>query len=72
MKRVLETFRPSDIPVVWFYGSSWQNIFNDMPGVEFIKGFTSLREGAINVVDDLMEEMKDNKELSEAFTKGVF
>ena len=43
-----------------------------MPGVEFIKGFTSLREGAINVVDDLMEEMKDNKVLSEAFTKGVF
>ena len=50
VKKVLHAFAPKDMPIVWFHGSGWQPLFNDMEHVEFVSGFTALREGAINVI----------------------
>ena len=49
VKNLLNAFTPKDMRIVWFHGSGWQPLFNDMNHVEFVAGFTALREGAINV-----------------------
>jgi hypothetical protein len=65
--------------ILYFY-SIWQPIYtdilNDNPNVEFIQGYKNdcelldSKEVNLIVLDDLMEECKDNPEIAKIFTKA--
>ena len=62
--------------VVYFYGI-WQDIYNEMEGVEFVKGLPSDIESYSNdkahslwIIDDLMSEVVNNKATEDLFTRG--
>ena len=70
---------PNVQKILYFY-SIWQPIYtdilNDNPNVEFIQGYKNecelldSKEVNLIVLDDLMEECKDNPEIAKIFTKA--
>ncbi len=70
---------PNVQKILYFY-SIWQPIYtdilNDNPNVEFIQGYKNecelldSQEVNLIVLDDLMEECKDNPEIAKIFTKA--
>jgi ABC-type proline/glycine betaine transport system ATPase subunit len=78
LKEVNKMFTPIPGKIFFFY-SIWQSkytdILNDNPAVEFIQDFTGLAQmdpTEINLIilDDLMEETKDNSDIAKLFTKA--
>ncbi len=79
MKKHKSLIIPNVQKILYFY-SIWQTIYtdilNDKPNVEFIQGYKSecelldSKEVNLVVLDDLMEECKDNPEISKIFTKA--
>ena len=70
-------FNPVPARVVYAYGI-WQTAFDNIDGIEFVKGIEGLAgvgfnssQPSILVVDDLMEELCNNKELSTLFTREM-
>ena len=70
-------FNPVPVRVVYAYGI-WQTAFDNIDGIEFVKGIEGLAgvgfnssQPSILVVDDLMEELCNNKELSTLFTREM-
>ena len=77
LQRKTEFFQPCPQRVVYAYGV-WQPAFNNLPNVEFVKGVEGLsgvefnhNNPSILVIDDLMEELSGNKELSVLFTREM-
>jgi GTPase SAR1 family protein len=79
-KRLIENrmFEPFPERIVWCYGI-YQPLYDEMLtlGVEFIEGFPSelyetldSSKSTLIVIDDLMDEVQDNKTLTKFFTKG--
>lgn len=79
-KRLIEEsmIEPKPEKIYWCYGE-YQSLFEEMSplGIDFIEGLPpqlydeldSTKRNLI-IVDDLMEEVKDDKMLSKLFTKG--
>ena len=70
-------FNPVPVRVVYAYGI-WQTAFDNVDGIEFVKGIEGLAGVEFNpsrpsilVADDLMEELCNNKELSTLFTREM-
>ena len=70
-------FNPVPVRAVYAYGI-WQTAFDSINGIEFVKGIEVLAgvgfnssQPSILVVDDLMEELCNNKELSTLFTREM-
>jgi len=70
-------FSPPQTRVVYAYGI-WQQAFEAVHDIEFVKGVEGLagvdfnpRQPSILVIDDLMEELSNNKELSTLFTREM-
>ena len=70
-------FSPPQTRVVYAYGI-WQKAFKAVHDIEFVKGVEGLagvdfnpRQPSILLIDDLMEELSDNKELSTLFTREM-
>jgi hypothetical protein len=79
-KRLIENrmFEPFPERLVWCYGI-YQPLYDEMLplGVEFIEGFPAELYDSLDsskptlvVIDDLMDEVQDNKMLAKFFTKG--
>lgn len=74
VKRILDTklIKPFPSRIVWCYGA-YQNLFREMPDVEFHEGLPKnlhkLSNAAL-IIDDLMNEVGDDKKLSNLFTRG--
>ena len=70
-------FNPVPARIVYAYGI-WQNSFDEAHDVEFVKGVEGLesvnfssRQPSILVIDDLMEELCNSKQLSTLFTREM-
>ena len=68
---------PVQVRLVYIYGI-WQTAFDNIDGIEFVKGIEGLAGVDFNsnranllVIDDLMEELSSNKELSILFTREM-
>ena len=77
LRRRADFLNPCPQRVVYAYGI-WQSAFDDIKDVEFVKGVEGLSEvqfshkvPSILVIDDLMEELASNKELSILFTREM-
>ena len=62
--------------VYWCY-SEWQPMYAELQGINFVQGVPDLQELKSNtnkpkllILDDLMQEMKGDKKLTQLFTKG--
>jgi hypothetical protein len=70
----------SNVQKILYFYSIWQPIYteilNDNPNVEFIQGYKNecelldSKEVNLIVLDDLMEECKDNPEIAKILTKA--
>ena len=69
---------PAPEIIYWCY-SEWQPIYNEVqsPSIQFCQGFPDLEKLKQNadkakliILDDLMQEMKGDKRLTQLFTKG--
>ena len=73
VKRILDTkmINPFPSKIIWCYGA-YQDLFNHLPNVEFHKGLVKnihALSDALLIIDDLMDEVGDDKKLSNLFTK---
>ena len=69
-------FKVAPTKVVFFYGI-WQSCYDDMSDVEFVQGlptdidaYTDGNNHCIWIIDDLMNEVVNNKSAEELFTRG--
>ncbi|GFT60763.1 uncharacterized protein TNCV_3286751 [Trichonephila clavipes] len=74
VRRILETklIKPFPPKIIWCYGI-YQKLFEKMSDIEFHEGIPSSVENITNaliIIDDLMNEVGDDKKLSNLFTKG--
>ncbi|GFY41062.1 uncharacterized protein TNIN_293251 [Trichonephila inaurata madagascariensis] len=74
VRRILETklIKPFPNKIIWCYGI-YQKLFEKMSDIEFHEGIPSDVENITNaliIIDDLMNEVGDDKKLSNLFTKG--
>ncbi|GFX22135.1 uncharacterized protein TNCV_3054891 [Trichonephila clavipes] len=74
VRRILETklIKPFPPKIIWCYGI-YQKLFEKMSDIEFHEGIPSGVENITNaliIIDDLMNEVGDDKKLSNLFTKG--
>ena len=72
-----EFFSPTPSRVVYAYGI-WQEAFEKAESIEFVKGVEGLSGVEFNskqpsnlIIDDLMEELCDNRELSTLFRREM-
>ena len=70
-------FNPVPVRVAYAYGI-WQTAFDNIDGIEFVKNIEGLAgvefnssQPSILIVDDLMKELCNNKELSTLFTREM-
>ena len=77
LRRKEEFFNPTPSRIVYAYGI-WQTAFDNIDGIEFVKGIEGLAGVDFNsnranllVIDDLMEELCNHKELSTLFTREM-
>ena len=77
LKKRDQFFSPPPTRVVYAYGI-WQQAFEAVHDIEFVKGVKGLAgvdfnpgQPSILVIDDLMEELSNNKELSTLFTREM-
>ena len=78
LKNYRKVFNPVPTRVVYAY-AVWQDSFNVFKNVEFVCGSSSVLEnGFFNpkidnllIVDDLMEEISNNKAAAALFTRGI-
>lgn len=78
LKDPAQHFNPSPQRIVYAY-SVWQNAFNGLQNVEFICGLESVLDKNffdpstrnLLIVDDLMEQVANNKAASTLFTSGI-
>ena len=77
LRRKEEFFNPPPFRVVYAYGI-WQEAFEKAQGIEFVKGVEDLsgvefnsKQPSILVIDDLLEELLDNRELSTLLTREM-
>lgn len=73
VKRILDTklIKPFPSRIVWCYGA-YQALFHEMSNVEFHEGLPKNLHNlsnAVLIIDDLMDEVGDDKRLSKLFTK---
>jgi len=77
MQEATKYFDPPPARVVYAYGI-WQPAFDKAKNIQFVKGVEGLSQVDFNpksptilVIDDLMEELCNNKELSVLFTREI-
>ncbi len=77
MSRANDMFEPAPDRIVYAYGI-WQEAFTNFPNVEFVSGVDGLREIQFDsrifnllIIDDLMDELCNDKKLSTLFTRDV-
>ena len=77
LRRKKEFFHPCPDRVIYAYGV-WQSAFDNVHDIEFVKGVEGLSSvnfspnvPSILIIDDLMEELSNNKELSVLFTREM-
>ena len=77
LRRRNEFFTPAPKRMVYVYGI-WQEAFKNIKDVEFVRGVDGLSGMDFNskqpsnlVIDDLMEELSSNKEISILFTREM-
>ena len=77
LQRANEFLTPVPTRIVYAFGA-WQDAFEDMEGVEFVDGVEGLKgitfdktQNNLLILDDLMEELSSNKQMSTLFTKDM-
>ena len=77
LRRRNEFFTPAPKKMVYVYGI-WQEAFENIKDVEFVRGVDGLsgmdfnsKQPSLLVIDDLMEELSSNRELSILFTREM-
>ena len=76
VENVQKMVAPYPEEIYWCYGE-WQPLYNELPGVHFCQGIPETEElkstpdkPKLLILDDLMQEMKGDKRLTQLFTKG--